>query len=305
MSQPEPAPVCNYEGSDYRTRFWEGQGRTYEDHVERIALRRLLPPSGDTLIEIGAGFGRLAREYEGYRRVVLFDYSRSLLREAQEHLGADPRFIYVAGNWYEMPFVTGLFEAIVQVRTLHHAADVPALFHQLQRIARPSGTYVLEYANKRNLKALLRYAARRQDWSPFDPEPVEFIKLNFDFHPRWIRQQLTSAGFTPGRSLTVSHFRLDFLKRHLPTALLVALDSLAQWTGAWLRLSPSIFVRSAHAASGPVAGPHTFFACPRCQTPLQALSPDPAVEDKVHVCPGCGSPWGVTAGLYDFKEPAR
>ncbi|HSG15070.1 MAG TPA: class I SAM-dependent methyltransferase, partial [Anaerolineae bacterium] len=93
-------PVCDYEGSDYRTRFWENQGREYEDQAERIALRRLMPPAGDTLIDIGAGFGRLSDEYSGYRRVVLFDYSRSLLREAQERLGDDPRFIFVAGDWY-------------------------------------------------------------------------------------------------------------------------------------------------------------------------------------------------------------
>ena len=121
-------PVCDYEGSDYRTRFWEGQGRSYEDQVERVALRRLMPPAGQTLIEIGAGFGRLADEYRGYRQVVLFDYSRSLLREAQTQLpqlaAPDTEFIFVAGNWYKMPFVAGLFDTMVQVRTLHHAADV-------------------------------------------------------------------------------------------------------------------------------------------------------------------------------------
>ncbi len=84
---PELPPVCDYEGSDYRARFWEDGGRDYEDRVERVALRRLLPPAGDTLIEVGAGFGRLADEYRGYKRVVLFDYSRTLLREAQEILG--------------------------------------------------------------------------------------------------------------------------------------------------------------------------------------------------------------------------
>jgi ubiquinone/menaquinone biosynthesis C-methylase UbiE len=84
MGQP---PVCNYEGSDYRTRFWENQDRNYEDRVERIALRRLLPPQGEALIDVGAGFGRLASEFDGYYKVVLFDYSRSLLREAQSRVG--------------------------------------------------------------------------------------------------------------------------------------------------------------------------------------------------------------------------
>ena len=210
-------PVCDYEGSDYRTRFWENQGRDYEDQVERVALRQLMPPAGDTLIEIGAGFGRLADEYAGYERVVLFDYSRSLLREAQAHLGDDPRFIYVAGNWYEMPFVAGLFDTLVQIRTLHHAADVPALFVQLARIAKPGGDYILEFANKHNLKAIFRYLSKRQEWSPFAPEPVEFVALNFDFHPRWIQDRLQEAGFYPGEIRTVSHFRLGSLKDKLPT----------------------------------------------------------------------------------------
>ena len=289
-------PICDYEGSDYRTRFWEGRGRDYEDRVERIALRRLMPPAGATLIEIGAGFGRLANEYRGYDKVVLFDYSRSLLREAQSQLGDDPRFVYVAGNWYAMPFVAGLFATIVQVRTLHHAADAPALFGQLARIARPCGRYVLEFANKHNLKAILRYWAGRQTWSPFTPEPVEFAELNFDFHPRWIRQQLQAAGFRPGRTLTVSHYRFEPLKKMAPTSLLVAVDSLVQWTGRWWQVAPSVFVASDHP-QGEAAGPGTFFACPACQTRLGA------VEDGRLDCPGCGRQWRVEDGLYDFKEP--
>jgi ubiquinone/menaquinone biosynthesis C-methylase UbiE len=292
-------PVCDYEGSDYRARFWQGQGRDYEDQVERIALRRLLPPSGATLIEIGAGFGRLADEYRGYETAVLFDYSRSLLREAQAHLGDDPRFRYVAGNWYAMPFVSGLFTAMVQIRTLHHAADAPALFSQLARIARPGGDYVLEFASKRNLKAIARYLARRQTWSPFAPEPVEFVELNFDFHPRWIRERLQEAGFRPGQMLTVSHFRLPLLKRIVPTSWLVALDSGAQRTGNWWQLAPSVFVHNRHPIWGEPAPPGAFFACPTCQTPLGK------VENGRLPCPNpaCQHVWRVENGLYDFKEP--
>jgi ubiquinone/menaquinone biosynthesis C-methylase UbiE len=292
-------PVCDYEGSDYRTRFWQGQNRAYEDQVERIALRRLLPPRGDTLIEIGAGYGRLADEYTGYRRVILFDYSRSLLREAQEQWGSDPRFIYVAGNWYQMPFVDGVFDVMVQIRTLHHAADVPALLSQLVRIARPGGRYVLEFANKRNLKAILRYLARRQSWSPFAAEPVEFVELNFDFHPAWIRRQLQKAGFHPGSPLTVSHFRFDPLKRWTPTAWLVKLDSLLQWTGRWWQLSPSVFLPVAHPRRGETAAPGALFACPRCFTPL------PPQKNGRFTCANaaCGLAWAAQDGLYDFKAP--
>lgn len=291
-------PICDYEGSDYRQRFWEGQGREYEDLTERVALRRILPKTGSTLIEIGAGFGRLAAEYQGYDKVVLFDYSRSLLRDAQARLGNDPRFIFVAGNWYDMPFVDGLFDTLVQIRSLHHSAEPAALFSQLARISRPGGSYILEFANKKNLKAILRYALRRQSWSPFETEPVEFAPLHYDFHPDWVREQLASAGFKTGRSLSVSYFRIPLLKRIVPMPLLVGLDSLAQRTANLFQLSPSVFTYNRNQSSGEPAQPGQFFACPKCATPLG--------EGDGHsplTCSGCGLSWKVDNGLYDFKEP--
>jgi ubiquinone/menaquinone biosynthesis C-methylase UbiE len=299
------APICDYEGSDYRTRFWEGQGRQYEDAVERLAIGRLLPPTGELLMDLGAGYGRLVDMYDGYRRVVLFDYSRSQLAYARSQLG-DGRFVYVAGDFYRLPFVAGLFDAITQVRVIHHAADVPAVFEQVRRVLRPVGVYLLEFASKRHLKAIGRYLLRRQSWSPFDHQPVEFAELNFDFHPTWIREQLKAAGFVPGRTLTVSHFRIEFLKRRVPTRWLVALDSLAQHTGRWWQLTPSVFVRSRAAAEGPTASPGAFFACPNCQTPLPAPTTLGQVLDDVDellACSGCRSRWALRDGIYDFKEP--
>lgn len=297
MAEAPQQPVCDYEGSDYRTRFWEGKGRDYEDQVERIAIRRLLPARGKTLIDIGAGFGRLADEYTGYDNVVLFDYSRTLLREAQERLGHDPRFLFVAGNWYKMPFTDGVFQAMVQVRTIHHAADVPALFKELSRISAPGGTYVLEFANKRNLKAVLRYGLRHQTWSPFTTEPVEFAELNYDFHPSWMRHKLQQAGFQPYQTRTVSHFRLSLLKRLVPAAWLATLDRLLQPTGRWLQLTPSVFIASRHPQKAQQAPPGSFFACPTCGSALTSTQKDEALA-----CGGCGRVWQVEEGIYDFKE---
>ena len=292
-------PVCDYEGSDYRVRFWEQGGRAYEDRAERTALRRMMPSRGDTLLDIGAGFGRLADEYDGYHRVVLFDYSRTLLREAQERLH-DPRFIFVAGDWYQMPFVDNLFDTLVQVRTIHHAADVPALMRQLSRIARSNGDYILEFANKRNLKAMGRHLLGRQEWSPYDKEPIEFVELNFDFHPTWMKAQLAAAGFKPGQILTVSHFRIDVVKRLVPTGLLTWLDGLASNTGGLWQLTPSVFVHS-KAPAGPLApAAPAFFACPRCHAALPT-----APTEGYLVCPDqeCATKWPVVDGLYDFKTP--
>ena len=299
MNMSDQPPICDYEGSNYRTRFWEDQGRSYEDRVERIALRRLMPPSGGTLIDIGAGYGRLASEFDGYERVVLFDYSKSLLEEAHGKLGGDPRFIFAAGNWYQMPFVSGLFDTMVQVRTIHHAADVPRLFSQLARIAAPNSSYILEFANKRNLKAILRYWTGRQRWSPFSPHPVEFAELNYDFHPAWMEEQLLSSGFKPGRKLTVSHFRLPLLKQLMPTMLLARFDSTLQLSGDLFQLTPSVFVSCRSPDQGDAAEAGTFFACPTCGTPLS----HPVNHQLICSNEACGRRWSVSGNIYDFKTP--
>jgi len=291
--------ICNYEGSDYRSRFWGNRGREYEDLSERIALRRLMPPTGDTLIDIGAGFGRLADEFHGYRRVVLFDYSRSMLSEAKEHLGEDPKYIFVAGNWYQMPFVPALFDTMVQIRTIHHAADVPALLDQLIRIARPTGQYILEFASKHHIKAIFRYWFGRQAWSPFQLEPLEFVELNYDFHPRWMKHKLREAGFQISRTLAVSYFRIGLLKKLTPAPILASMDGLVQRTGKWWQLSPSIFVAGKAPSSGRLPPVGAFFACPICQTPITET------EEEALICghSTCGRRWPIENGIYNFKEP--
>jgi SAM-dependent methyltransferase len=299
---PEDAPdhnsprFCDYEGSDYRTAFWEGQGREYEDLAERFALRRLLPPSGERIIDIGGGFGRLVDLYHGYKEIVLMDYSRSQLQDAQRRLGQDG-MTYVAANLYAMPFAVGAFDTAVMVRVLHHLTDVPGAMRAIQHILRPGGTFVLEYANKRNLKAILRYLLRRQTVSPFALEPWEFAPLTLNFHPAYVEQSLTRAGFHIERQVAVSHFRVSFLKRHVPARILATIDSWLQQPTAWLKCTPSMFVRSrtADERTAPVAS--AIFCCPRCKSPQ--LLP----ESDMLICITCGSRWSTIGGIHDFKEP--
>lgn len=292
-------PVCDYEGFRYRTEFWVPE-RAYEDGAERAALRALLPPTGRLLVEIGAGFGRLADLYRGYGRVVLLDYARSQLQEARERLGeagpgGRPRFTYVLGDFYRLPFAPGLFDSVVMVRTLHHAADASAVLHNVASILAPGGTFVLEFANKRHLKAILRYLLRRQSWSPFDPRPVEFVPLHYDFHPAWIRRRLEECGLRIARIRTVSHFRVGLLKRTVPARWLVALDRLLQPTGALWQLTPSVFLRATAPASQPPAPPGSFFRCTVCGSLLLVD------EGDRFLCTDCGALFPFQDGLYDFR----
>jgi SAM-dependent methyltransferase len=291
--------ICNYEGTSYRAEFWDGHGREYEDLAERIALRRLLPPRGQRLVDIGAGFGRLADLYDGYEQIVLLDYATSGLREAQARLGRSGRFVYVAANIYEFPLAPGSIDTAVSVRVLHHLSDVPAALRAIAHALRPGGTYVLEYANKRNFKAIARYLSRRQSWSPFTAEPYEFTKLNFDFHPAWMARQLTQAGFRVDAGLAVSHFRQQLLKRLIPASSLAGLDGLIQRPGAALKLAPSVFLRGQTSGDGQAKdrlSQEALFACPTCHS--QAL----VESESALVCRQCGATWTISNGIYDFRR---
>jgi len=74
---------------------------------------------------------------------------------------------------------------------------------------------------------------------------VEFVELNFDFHPRAVQNWLGELGFSIERILTLSHFRVGFLKHysngnpcfprfHLPVdGRVVAVHTVRVCEGCW------------------------------------------------------------------------
>jgi ubiquinone/menaquinone biosynthesis C-methylase UbiE len=301
--------ICDYEGSQYRTDFWENQNRSYENKVERVAMQTMLPPAGRRLVEVGAGFGRLVDLYQGYEQVVLTDYARTQLEEAQAYLGADDRFVFVVADVYNMPFVDNLFDTLTMVRVMHHLVNVPLALRELQRIMAPQGTAIIEYASKFHLKSLTRWLLGRQSWSPFDQTPLEFVELNFDFHPAWMHRQVAAAGLQVQDIRTLSHYRLDLLKRLLPTAWLVSLDRLAQPTGRWWQLTPSVFLKAskAPAQTSPAWPATAFFRCPHCQSAglARTEAPPDLPAEALLVCHSCHLVWSYQGGIYDFKSPLQ
>jgi SAM-dependent methyltransferase len=246
------------------------------------------------MLEIGAGAGRNTPRYQSYEQVILMDYSLTQMQQAQVRLGQSERYIYVAADVYRLPFTDQLFDGATMIRVLHHIAEPMLALNQIHRVMKPGGTFILEYANKQNLKAILRYLLGRQDWNPFTSESVEFVPLNYDFHPRMVRTWLAEAGFDLQRQLTVSHYRMNLLKRILPIRLLVDLDSAAQLTGDWWQLTPSVFTCSQVVGDPAAETPVAFFRCPNCSHPLDQAK-------QALICAGCGTIWPIVDGIYDFR----
>jgi ribosomal protein S27AE len=150
----------------------------------------------------------------------------------------------------------------------------------------------------------VRYWTGHQEWNPFTREPVEFARLNYDFHPRQVQAWCEEVGFRVEQKLAVSHFRSPVLKRWLPVGALTALDAALQPTGRWWQFTPSVFYRLRAGKSALDINRNDLpelqlFRCPKCgHTPLSA-----ATESLV--CGQCGRHWGMRGGIYDFRSPLR
>ena len=152
---------------------------------------------------------------------------------------------------------------------------------------------------KRNLKAILRQCLGRNAWDPFSLEPVEFVELNFNFHPRYIERQVASVGFELRRTLPVSWLRLGLLKRAMPTALLAGLDRALQATG-WA-LSPSVFLDlRLDKADKPPLVPASDDALDILRCPLTGSRLRRHGDTLVNAD---GLRWGIEQGVYDFRRP--
>ncbi len=233
--------------------------------------------------------------YRGYDEVILLDYSQSQLEYARSRLG-DEGFTYVAADIYRLPLAPNAVDVAVMVRVLHHIADVPAALARVRRVLCPQSTFILEFANKRHLKNILRFLVGHSV-NPFDRQPYEFAPLHYDFHPAWVEGELERTGFDVRERLSVSLFRANLFKRVLPPSFLARMDAALQMIAAPLTLGPSVFLHTTAQKPGehlPVT-PEALFCCPQCE-----CAPLERVEGGL-LCPRCDTLWPIENGVYIFK----
>lgn len=294
LEQNTPA-FCNYDQSDYQSVFWDDGNRAYEDGSEQIALKRMLPASGNLMLEIGAGAGRNTLRYTGYKKIILVDYALTQIQQAQQRLGKSERFVYVAADVYHLPFADNLFDGATMIRVLHHLSEINPAIAEIKRVMQKNSVFILEFANKRNLKAILRFISGKQEWNPFTEEQVEFAELNFDNHPAAVRKCLSTHGFNIQQTLAVSNLRIGSLKKKENLNWMLKMESVLQVFNSGLLLSPSVFLKSVLMEDEGRARMDEFFRCPNCgSSELKETTKD--VE-----CISCGKTYPFLDGIYDFR----
>ena len=238
--------ISDYNGYDYKKVFWEDADREYEDQADRMAIRKLLPKRMEKFADIGGGYGRLANEYlKRARKVYIFDYSKSELKQAKEIYG--DKIETKAGDIYELPFKDGELDGLMMVRVTHHLKHLDKAMAELYRVLKPGGVAVIEVANKRTLPKMVRFVTRRSKVNPFDKEVANYKEISADgfynYHPKYVEEIFEKVGFDRERVLSVSNFRSKSLKKIFGTKNLVKMENRAQGMLAPVRFAPSIYYK--------------------------------------------------------------
>lgn len=303
----------DYESYDYRE-FWEDDKRAYEDASERLALGKLFKgvKKAGTIIDIGCGYGRLFNEYKDYDRIIMLDYSLNNLKNTkntvQNYLKQDKgkfnKVYFVAADATNLPFKDVITDAAISVRIVHHLNNPEKFISETGRILKNEGLFILEFANKRNLKNIIKFLLGKLKQSPFSPEPYMIGETIQDNHPEVIINFFKKYGFKVKKIISVSNLRAGFLKRKLKLQNLLKLENISQILFSLSKLGPSIFIKAFIYKNDnkniEEKTPENFedlLLCPNCRDANNKLT----ITGNLIVCRSCGTKFNITDGIYDLR----
>ena len=113
------------------------------DRVADHLRSRLSSPGQATVLEIGAGTGRIAAGFtrgEPLRQYVGLDLSPAMLAVLQAKLGDAVR--PVLGDASRLPFASARFEAVLSCHVLQMVPDLGGAVAEIRRVLRPGGLYL-------------------------------------------------------------------------------------------------------------------------------------------------------------------
>ncbi|MFO7929053.1 MAG: methyltransferase domain-containing protein [Candidatus Humimicrobiaceae bacterium] len=298
----------DYENYDYRE-FWKNEKRKYEDSSERIALRKLLLPiknNGKLFVDIGCGYGRLFNEYKYFEKIILIDYSLKNLKNARRHISRYLEFDreklqnihFIVADATNLPLKANVADVVLTVRVVHHINNVEKYFNEISRIIKSGGTIILEFANKRNTKNILRTLVGRMDTSAFNLEPSQVGETILNYHPEYIYNFLKEREFGVEKVISVSNLRLPIIKKIVSHKILVFFENIFQYLFSFLSLGPSIFLKAKcrHGNQKSARGNKIseILICPNCGSSL-------SIEKNKIICSGCGKVFQKEEGIFNLK----
>lgn len=280
-----------YDGVEYKD-FWDDPAKLRLDKLERAIVQKLLPVSGQRILDLGCGYGRLASCYmERFEQVVMLDGAITLLQQAQKAFGE--RATYIAADANRLPFRPGSFDCVIMIRVFHHINDSQGILSEMQRIISNGGNLIFNYCNKLSARQILRWTLRLTRENPLTMKPAGIGTRLISHHPAHVEQLLKQHGFSRMKYLGAGI--LDKLPND-PEQLSSLAEALAPLFGA-IKLAPWINCRATVSSEGQIKTSQPLddiLVCPICHQELTR-------QIFTYRCRGCEASFPIENGILDFR----
>jgi len=169
----------------------------------RAVASRLLPLSGERILDLGCGTGRLTVELAQTPgiQVIGLDRSAAMLKQARGQAGVRPGTgpglspAYVLADGAGLPFANA-FDAVFSAAVFHWIPDHDALFQSVHTALKPGGRLVAQCGGARNLDRLYGRSRALMDSPEYSRYFSGWTNFNHFENVSDTERRLERAGFT-------------------------------------------------------------------------------------------------------------
>lgn len=292
----EKSPQSLYEGIDYK-QFWHGLQKHNLDQLERTLVIDMLPVSGNRIVDLGCGFGRLSDCYTGrFQQVIMVDGSISLLRQAYKKTGGQA--IYIACDVRNLPFRAASFDAVLMIRVFHHIDESQACISEFNRLLCKDGRLVFNFCNKQNLKRVILWLVGIDKRNPYSLKPDGVNSTFISHNPKAIHGMLLEASFVRIKYYGAGVVDWIIDKTGLVGKHVRAARFLALFFG-WSKIAPWLFCQAVAKGNSDLVDTKLLtdlLQCPSCGGNILE-------ENEGYRCLKCRRRYPVVDGIIDFRLP--
>jgi demethylmenaquinone methyltransferase/2-methoxy-6-polyprenyl-1,4-benzoquinol methylase len=114
----------------------------------KLAVKLAAPPPNGTILDVGAGTGKVAHELANAMMgglVIAADFSEPMLRRGKNQLRRQPRgarVAYVAADALTLPFPDASFDSVTTAFTVRNLTSARSGFQEMARVLKPGGKLV-------------------------------------------------------------------------------------------------------------------------------------------------------------------
>ena len=128
---------------------------------EKEDVISIAEPEGKTILDAGAGVGRLTMELfkRGAKDVYPLDISSEMLEIARRNMkkrGIHDNYGFVQGDIENLGFKESMFDVVVCIHTFVHLPSTSKAIYELARVIKPGGKLILDITN-RNFLYMVAY----------------------------------------------------------------------------------------------------------------------------------------------------